>query len=217
MTPDCKRHAHVATPTLRGQGFVEMERGGCWVHYLPRASLPSPFFTGRGRGWGSSGLQKRRRPTPNPSPQVDRDVPALRPSRTHDDGQRLALGRRPLRRRLHASDGLADAPGRALRAFPALPSADPRQGRADAPIDARRGDAKRFATTWRIGRPPSTPGASSTTPRGRIRRSITTCPRKKRRGGELARLILPLLCLYMKTATTQKPGPVRGHGAFLFM
>ena len=44
--------------------------------------------------------------------------------------------------RLHAADGLADAPGRALRAFPALPSADPRQGRADAPIDARRGDAK---------------------------------------------------------------------------
>ena len=31
-----QRHAHVATPTLRGQGFVEMKRRGCWVHQVSR-------------------------------------------------------------------------------------------------------------------------------------------------------------------------------------
>ena len=78
---------------------------------------------------------------------------------------------------LHAADGLADAPGRALRAFAALPSADPRQGRADAPIDASRGDAKGSRGPGGLAGASSTPGASSTTPRGRIRRSITPCRR----------------------------------------
>jgi hypothetical protein len=41
-----ERHPHVATPTLRRQGFVEMKRRGCWVHL--RYLTANPLLQGDG-------------------------------------------------------------------------------------------------------------------------------------------------------------------------
>src|ERR1700677_4088331 len=106
-----------------------------------RRALPSADGAGRPFALRLVHRRLRERADADGPGSFDRDVPALWPARTHDDGQWLALGRRSLRRRLDAADGLVDAPGRALRTFPAVPSADPRQGRADAPVAVRRGDA----------------------------------------------------------------------------